>query len=139
MGRKIYTYNPKDIKIALGNHVVSGVAEDSFVQIAQVSDGVTMKTGCDGETVRSLSPDKSFNISLTVNQYSPTNEWLNNMYDEDMETGDGMFPITVKDVLGDVVFSSEAAWATKRPEWGYGRESTNRQWTIACVNGEFSM
>ena len=46
---KIKTYNPKEVTIALGNHIVVGYADDSFITIDPNGDGVTKKVGCDGE------------------------------------------------------------------------------------------
>ena len=51
----VMTYNSAKVKIALGTHAVTGYAEDSFVVIEPIGGGVTSKSGCDGETVRSLS------------------------------------------------------------------------------------
>ena len=33
MAGKVKTYNPKEVLIALGSHIVTGYAEDSFVSI----------------------------------------------------------------------------------------------------------
>ena len=54
MSSKIKTYNPKEVTIALGNHIVVGYADDSFITIDPNGDGVTKKVGCDGEIVRSI-------------------------------------------------------------------------------------
>ena len=40
---KIKTYNPKEVTIALGNHIVVGYADDSFITIDPNGDGVTKK------------------------------------------------------------------------------------------------
>lgn len=129
------TYNPKKITVVLGNHVVTGYAEDSFVNVEQASDGVTMKVGCDGEVVRSISPDRSFNITVALLMYSPTNKFLMDKYYKDIEDGTGTFSIMVKDILGNTVFSSDAGWVSKLPAQGYGKESANREWTIQCGEG----
>ena len=65
---KVSTYSPKQVTVALGNHIVSGYAEDSFVSIEPSGDGITKKVGCDGEIVRSVSPDDTFTVKLTVLQ-----------------------------------------------------------------------
>ena len=67
---KIKTYNPKEVTIALGNHIVVGYADDSFITIDPNGDGVTKKVGCDGEIVRSISPDDTYIVKLTVLQNS---------------------------------------------------------------------
>ena len=33
MAGKVKTYNPKEVNIAIGTHIVTGYAEDSFVSI----------------------------------------------------------------------------------------------------------
>ncbi len=47
---KIKTYNPKEVTMALGNHIVTGYADDSFITIDPNGDGVTKKVGCDGRS-----------------------------------------------------------------------------------------
>ena len=39
MSGKITTYNPKEVVIAAGNHIVTGVDEDSFVPVSGDNDG----------------------------------------------------------------------------------------------------
>lgn len=127
---KIKTYSPKEVTIALGNHIVSGYAEDSFVTIDPNGDGVTKKVGCDGEIARSISPDDTAVVKITVLQTSETNSYLQARYKQDRETGDGMFPILVKDLKGGMVFSSDAAWPAKPASRGFGKESSNREWEL---------
>ena len=38
---KIKTYNCKEVTIALGSHLVTGYADDSFISIDPKGDGVT--------------------------------------------------------------------------------------------------
>ena len=132
---KIKTYNPKEIIISLGNHMVSGLADDSFVSIEPNGDGVTKKIGCDGEIVRSVSPDDTYVVKLSLLSTSPTNAWLQNKYNQDVQTGSGMFPLMVKDLRGGMLFSTEAAWPSKPAARGYGKESGNREWELQTGSG----
>lgn len=132
---QIKTYNPKEVTIALGNHIVTGYAEDSFVTIDPNGDGVTKKVGCDGEIARSISPDDTFVIKISVLQTSETNSYLQQRLDLDRKTGDGMFPILVKDLKGGMVFSSEAAWPKGPASRGYGKEAGNREWELHTGSG----
>ena len=111
---KIKTYNPKEVTIALGNHIVAGYADDSFITIDPNGDGVTKKVGCDGEIVRSISPDDTYIVKLTVLQTSETNSFLQNRFKQDRQTGDGMFPILIKDLKGGMVFSAHRLWRVDR-------------------------
>ena len=126
----IKTYNPKEIIVAFGNHLVNGYADDSFLSIDPNGDGVTKKVGCDGEVVRSISPDDTYIIKLSVFQTSDTNSFLEQKLALDRKTGNGMFPVIIKDLKGGMVFSTEAAWPIRSASRGYGKEAGNREWEI---------
>ena len=112
---KIKTYNPKEVTIALGNHIVAGYADDSFITIDPNGDGVTKKVGCDGEIVRSISPDDTYIVKLTVLQTSETNSFLQNRFKQDRQTGDGMFPIIRRPfgTLTRVTYAAGVLWAAR--------------------------
>lgn len=116
--------------MSLGTHIVSGYADDSFISIEPNGDGVTKIVGCDGEIVRSISPDDTYVVTLSVLQTSDTNAFLQEQYDEDIETGEGMFAILIKDLKGGLVFSADAAWPTKPASREFGKEAANREWEI---------
>ena len=130
MASKIKTYNPKEVTVSCGNHIVTGYAEDSFVQIEANGDGIVKKVGCDGEIVRAVSPDNTFKIKITLLQTSDSNTFFSNEIDVDRETGDGMFPVLIKDLKGGLVFSTDAAWVVRKSPVGRGRDSTNREWEL---------
>ena len=135
---KIKTYNPKEVTMALGNHIVTGYADDSFITIEPSGDGITKKVGCDGEIVRSISPDDTYVVKLSVLQTSDTNSFLQERHIQDTKTGEGTFPILIKDLKGGMVFSAEAAWAVKSASRGFGKESSNREWEINTGSGELT-
>ena len=132
------TYNPKKITIAFGTHIVTGYADDSFVTISAAGDGTTFKQGCDGEIIRSVSPNDTYLIKMDLLSYSKTNSWLQNMFNKDQKDGSGSFPVVVKDLTGGMLFNSEAAWVTKPAERGYGKEANNRSWEIQTASGSLT-
>lgn len=132
---KIKTYNPREVTVAFGSHIVSGFADDSFITIDPNGDGVTKKVGCDGEIVRSISPDDTYIVKVSLLQTSSTNSWLQNRLAKDRKSGDGMFPIIVKDLKGGMVFSCDAAWPKGPASRGYGKEAGNREWELHTGSG----
>lgn len=130
------TYNSKKVTIALGSHVVSGYAEDSFVTITETGDGVTSVCGCDGEVAASISPDPRHTIKISVLQTSPTNEYLTNKYQQMKSGDDGVFSVTIKDLKGGEVFSADSAWVSKKADFSRGKAIGNREWEL-CAVGEF--
>jgi hypothetical protein len=130
MAGKVKTYNPKEVLISFGIHAVTGVAEDSFINLEKNGDGITDVIGCDGEQIRSLDPDDTWNITLTLLQESVTNAWLQNRHDQDRLDGLGMFPVTIKDLRGGLLFSCEQAWVTIAAAHPFGKTAQNREWTL---------
>lgn len=124
------TYNCSKVKIALGSHVVTGYAEDSFVVVDPINNGVTSKAGCDGEIVRSVDPNERFTIKLALLASSQTHKFLLNKYQKDKKDGSGMFPILINDLTGREKFSAQKAWVTKIPSKTNGKESQNKEWTL---------
>ena len=133
----IKTYNSRQVMMALGTHTVSGYAEDSFVTIEQKGDGVTSKTGCDGEVSRAIDPNEQYTVKISVQQQSPTNKYLQKMYEKDKKDGNGLFPVLIKDLSGGVKFSATDAWVTKQPSRVWGKDTNNREWTIETGPAEY--
>jgi len=135
MASTVKTYDPKKILISLGSHIVTGYSDSTFVSIEPNGDGITSKTGCDGEKVRSIDPDASATISLTLLQTSPTVAFCQSMYDKDRATsGEGTFPILVKDLKGGLVFSAATAWIVNVPSREFAKEDSDRE--IQIETGE---
>ena len=132
----VYTYNPKQVKIALGNHIVTGVADDSFVTVEPNGDGTTIKVGCYGEVNRAISVNNAYNVKLALLQNSPTAKWLRDRYKQDQTDGTGDFPIMIKDIMGEEKFSGDMAWVSKPASWGRGKDSTNREWELTVAEGK---
>ena len=135
----LVTYNPAMVKIALGTHMVTGYAEDSFVVIDSISGGVTSKSGCDGETVRSVDPNERFSVKLSLQMGSPTHKYLLDRYKRDKKDGNGHFPVLINDLTGKEKFSASVAWVTKLPSNTKGKEGQNKEWTLETGQANFDI
>lgn len=127
---EVFTYNCSKVKIALGSHAVTGYAEDSFVVVEPLDNGVTAKAGCDGEIVRSVDPNDRVTVKITLLQSSPTHRFLLNKYKQDKKDGAGTFPILINDLTGKEKVSADMAWVTKLPAKTNGKESQNKEWVL---------
>lgn len=130
MADAIKTYNPKEVVVACGTHIVSGYADDSFISVEPNGDGITKKVGCDGEIARSISPDNTYKVKITLLQNSDSNSFFSNIADYDRATGNGLFPVLIKDLRGGLLFATEAAWVIKKSPATRGKETNNREWEI---------
>lgn len=135
----ITTYNPLMVKVALGTHMVTGYAEDSFIIVEEISGGVTSKSGCDGEIVRSVDPNMRFSVKLSLLMSSPTHKYLLDRYRRDRQDGSGHFPILIKDLTGAEKFTANTAWVTKLPTNTKGKEGQNKEWTLETGQADFQI
>ena len=79
---------------------------------------------------RAISPDGTYKVKVALLQTSSSNAFFQERYAQDRDTGEGMFPILIKDLKGGLLFSSEAAWVIKPASRVYGKDTNNREWEL---------
>ena len=135
---EVTTYNPRKVICTLANHIVTGWAEDSFITVDPLGEGVSSVTGCGGDVARSIDPNRQYSIKLSLLQSSPTNEFLLNMYKKDQNDGDALFPVLIKDLRGKDQFSALAAWVVKPASYAKAKAAGNREWELQTGEAELS-
>ena len=131
------TYNPKKVTMALGSHIATGFADDSFISVEYAGDGTSYVVGADGEVARSIDPSSVYLVKVSLLQKSATNAFLQKMFDKDKKDGEGFFSVNINDLLGKEKFVGSFAWVTKPATWGRGKQQGNREWEIVVAEGEF--
>lgn len=131
------TYNPRKVTCAFGKHIVTGFADDSMITIDYAGDGTSYVEGSDGEIVRSIDPTELYTIKITLEQPSPTNAYLQKMYEKDQNDGTGTFSVNINDILGKEKFTGEIGWVTKPASFVRGKVQNNREWEIVTTKGQF--
>jgi hypothetical protein len=127
----VKTYAPNQVKIVVGALPISGLAEDNFVTVTELGDGIASVVGIDGEVSRSMSRNSRLSIKLTLMQTSASNAALSALHQADKATeGNGAFPISITDLRGLSLHASDSAWIVKMPDAGYGAKVGSREWTI---------
>lgn len=134
---RMTTYNPRKTTMALGNHIASGFADDSFISVEPASDGTSVVVGADGEVARSIDPARIYTVKVSLLQNSATNDFLQKKFDRDSQEGDGTFSVNINDLIGGQKFTSAIAWAKKPATWSRGKQQGNREWEIVAADGEF--
>lgn len=123
MAEKLKTYFCKDILVSLGSHALTGAADGDFLTIEPGGDGTTKKVGAYGEVVRSISPDQTANVKITLAYKSPTVAFCQEQYNKDQTGTDAVFSLLIKDLRGSIIFSAEEAWVAKNPARSFGQEA----------------
>ena len=124
------TYDPKKIIIIFGARQLTGMSEESIVSIAPNGDGLQTYVGADGDVARSLDPDATYEVTVSLNTTSNSNDYLSNMYNYDRETGDGIAPLLIKDLAGTTLFSAPEAWVANMPEASRGLTVDTQEWVF---------
>jgi hypothetical protein len=135
---KVKTYNSKEVTMSIGSHIVTGFADGSFITIEQSGDGVSKVVGAHGEVQRSISPDKTYAIGITLLWGSDTNAWLNSQVKKDQENSNAIFPTLIKDLIGNTLFQAEESWVVKNANITFDQTAQNREWSIETGEAELT-
>ncbi|BFQ92373.1 phage structural protein [Gallibacterium anatis] len=133
------TYAPDEVSIVIGAAIATGFADGTFIDIEEISDGVTSVAGADGEVARTTSADPRKKITLTLMQTSSTNDVLSALYAADKVSKNATFPIAVKDLRGRSLFAASTAWITKSAKLEFGKEIGSREWVIETADGTLTV
>lgn len=131
------------------NHVVTGFAEGTFLNLEPVTERFVPVYGAKGEPYRAHNPVKAFNLMATLSQTSHSNDVLSLLLASDRETLNGTFTVTLKDSSGTTIFSDDSAYIGTEPTQSFAGGGTieSREWTIHMPsvayniggNGRFSV
>ena len=124
------TYDPKKIIIIFGVRQLTGMSEDSIVSITPNGEGLQTYVGADGDVARSLDPDATYEVTVSLNTTSNSNDYLSNVYNYDRETGNGIAPLLIKDLAGTTLFSAPEAWVSNMPEASRGLTVDTQEWVF---------
>src|SRR5690625_2144880 len=97
------TYSPEAVSIIIGNdqfsHVVTGVAEETFITISRETPATQLVIGGDMSAMRIRRRNWSSTITITLMQGSNSNAVFSQILknDEDAMNNDCLFHVTIKD------------------------------------------
>ena len=124
------SYDPLEVAVIVGGHVVQGFADGTFVSVSRANDTFTGTSGASGEYARAKSNDRSGTFTVTLLQTSTSNSVLQGFATADELSNSGTFPVLIKDNNGADIFSGEICWIQKPSDAEYGKEISEREWII---------
>lgn len=127
----IALYSPKDVTVLLGGfYKLDGYASDTFINIRKDVKPFDAMKSMDGEQSRIYRKDEGYTVELTLAQSSAANNILSAIYNVDVATQMGKFPLFIKDLKGSTTFFAGTAWIEDIPDTSFGAELTTRTWVI---------
>lgn len=133
----VRTYDPKMVGITVGGVPITGYADGTFVAIERAGDTFTKVTGADGMVTRSKSNDKSGQVTLTLKQSSPSNDYLSGLAALDEMSNAGVVPVSIADASGTTLLFMPSAWIRKPANVEFGKELSTREWVLDFDKCEF--
>lgn len=134
------SYSPEDVKIIISNnefsHVISGLAEGSFVSVTRDTATTSLVIGADMTAMRVRRKNRSGTINITLHQGGDSNDVLSQLLknDEDDTGWKWLFRISVISASDRSFFFSDQAYIETLPEVSFSTEGENRSWAIKCLN-----
>ncbi|MET0890794.1 MAG: phage protein [Stenotrophomonas maltophilia] len=131
----VKTYDSSQVIVTCGPHIITGYAEDTFIAVEEMGDGISSVVGANGEKARSMSQNRSLQITLTLLQTSKSNDALSALHSFDRAShGQGVFPFAVTDLTGRTVIADATSWVVKKPNSEFGATVGTREWVIETSN-----
>lgn len=126
-------YDPKRVSLYIGGVRIGGYEDGSFITVEYNADAFTPYVGADGEYGRSKNADESGKITVRLTQTSKSNDILSALAIADRASGTGTFIVSVRDLNGTTVATSESAYILKRANAEFAKEIGPREWPIYCA------
>jgi hypothetical protein len=124
------SYDPAQVIVNVGGRDVVGFADGTFVKIERNVDAFSLVVGADGESTRVKSQNKSGRFTFTLQQSSPSNDYLSSVATQDELTSQGVVPSLVKEVGGATIAQASKSWIVKKSAVEFGKEAGNREWIV---------
>jgi hypothetical protein len=136
----ILHYSPQDVTISIGGiYLLEGYADGTFVNIVKdVKPYVTMKS-MDGNMSRLYNTDSGYQVEITLAQSSQSNDILSAMYNIDIATQIGKFPLFIKDNRGSTTFMALTAWVEDIPTVAFSNSLETRTWVLGCTQATLAI
>jgi len=126
----VKTYNPSDVVVIYGAKQITGFSEDDMITIKPGGSGTQKYVGVDGEVSRSIDPDTTVEVTMTLATTSDSNDTLMEAYEADRTYGSGMQELIIKDLSGSTIVSAAQAWVANMPTKKFGKKIDKNEWTM---------
>lgn len=127
------TYDGKQLVAEFGGQLITGWGQEQ-VRIRRLSPIAEDESGADMETVRYLTNDRRGDMTFTLQQSSKSNLFLNSTALIDENTGLGVRPLLVKDLLSGDIWSAPTSWIREYPEAIRSKGVNVQGWLIRTNN-----
>lgn len=131
-------YSAADVIVVVGDVIVTGFGEGDFITASYDEDRFMHKAGADGEVGIAKNANRMGSIEITVSSTSQANAELSDLFNLG-SLGDNLVivPVRVTDLSSNAIISASRCWLGVAPDFTFGKEITERTWTIRASDLTF--
>jgi hypothetical protein len=136
---QIDTYDPAQILVNYGGVDITGFATGTFVNIVKQGDNYTFVSGIGGEGIHVKAHNNFYIVTITLMQTSASNDYLSGIVQaDDLLTGAGQLPLTVKNNLGREMFISSSAVIQRIADVSFSDSGSDaRTWAFVAYGAQY--
>lgn len=136
MSFDVKVYSPSDVILTFGGAVVEG-----WESITVSRDSKAFKTvqGIRNKNAKVRNRNTAATIDINLSQISVTNTIFSQIVAIDEVTGGARIEVTLKDVMGGEIFSSNEAYFDGHADRSYEDEISTRRWRLNCLSSSFEL
>jgi len=127
------TYDPRKNTAYFAGTLISGYANETFIDVVQNVDRYTAIVGADGEFARARLNDRSALVTITLLQTADSNAYLDSKLLQDEIDDNGFGSFFLKDLNGAMEVSADEAYIVKPADIGLDIEVGTRVWNIMLM------
>ncbi len=124
------SYNLKSVVCSFGPISFSGFAEDDAITITPESEIFTSKVGADGQTTRSRSNNDNYKATIRFMSTSSARFSLQEQTLRNAALSQVTYPFFLNSPDTQEIYASSQAYVEKLPDASFGREASEREYTI---------
>lgn len=129
----LHTYDPLAVKVIFNGIEVRGFKKGTFVKVSRSTPTWSVQESADGEVTRIRSRSKLGMMEITLTAQSSTNRDFATLVKSDELNGDAVGVASVRDLNGNDLHTSQAAWLVAPADAEYGEDPGDRVWKLQCT------
>lgn len=135
MGTRVFSPDEWSFNFA-GLQISSGKGSDAWLTLEQMEEGYSVKAGIDGEVTVIRNKNRTWVVTVTLQQSSAENDKLSAAYiaAELIGVGAAIAPIAVKDGNGTSLLISAESVCAGMPKTDVGKDLGVRAWKFYAIN-----
>lgn len=130
---QFHEYSADFCDLVYGGILITGFADNSFVDIEFEEDDFKKQTGSLGDVTRTRQLNRSGKITITLMDAAPVNDQLMAFAVIDRKQGGGFKPFTFNDRSSQTTARATEVWVMKIPKIGRAKESGTTVWVFEAA------